>query len=206
MKIETTICSYLVSLTITLLFTSCMTRYDSTVKDIEGHEYQTLTIANQVWMAENLQVTRYRNGESIPNITDTAAWSASTSGAYCNYHNDTGNVAGHGRLYNWYAINDSRKLAPEGWHIPTDDEIATLVAWLEKNPATADTLKAHALAGYRHCNSGTYHTMGFNAYWWSATRSFEIYDWSARVFTGFADVQRNRYEARFGLAVRCIRD
>jgi hypothetical protein len=205
MKNETTICCCLLSIAITLLLTSCTT-HDNTVKDIDGHVYQTFIIGKQVWMAENLQVTRYRNGEAIPNITDTAAWTASTSGAYCNYNNDTGNVAGYGRLYNWHAINDKRKLAPEGWHIPTEEEIATLVALLEKNPPTADTLKVQALAGYRHCNGGTYHTLGFNGYWWSATRSFEIYDWSSRIFTGFADVQRNGYEAGFGFAVRCVRD
>jgi hypothetical protein len=205
MKNETTICCCLLSIAITLLLTSCTT-HDNTVKDIDGHVYQTFIIGKQVWMAENLQVTRYRNGEAIPNITDTAAWTASTSGAYCNYNNDTGNVAGYGRLYNRHAINDKRKLAPEGWHIPTEEEIATLVALLEKNPPTADTLKVQALAGYRHCNGGTYHTLGFNGYWWSATRSFEIYDWSSRIFTGFADVQRNGYEAGFGFAVRCVRD
>ena len=131
MKNETIICSCLLSIAITLLPTGCTT-HDNMVKDIDGHVYKTITIGKQVWMAENLQVTRYRNGEAIPNITDTAAWSASASGAYCNYNNDTGNVAGYGRLYNWHAINDKRKLAPEGWHIPTDEEIATLVSLLEK--------------------------------------------------------------------------
>jgi uncharacterized protein (TIGR02145 family) len=206
MKYLTITCSYLLSLAIALLFTCCIATNDNAVKDVDGHIYQTITIGKQVWMAENLQVTRYRNGEPVQHITDTAVWSACTTGAYCNYNNDTGHVAGNGRLYNWHAIHDSRTLAPEGWHIPTDEEIATLVTWLEKNPATADTLKVQGLAGYRHCNGGTYHTMGFNGYWWSANRSFEIYDWSPRVFTGFADVQRNRYEAGYGLAVRCVKD
>jgi uncharacterized protein (TIGR02145 family) len=189
------------------LFTCCETdNSHNLVTDIDGNVYRTLTVGKQIWMAENLQVTRYRNGEPIPVITDTAAWSVCTSGAYCNYNNDTGKVASYGRLYNWHAINDSRKLAPEGWHIPTDEEITTLIAWLEKDTAATDKLKVNGLAGYRHCNGGTYHTLGFNGYWWSATRSFEIYDWSPRIFTGFADVQRNRYEAGYGLAVRCVKD
>lgn len=206
MKNEYTHCSYALLMAIALLFTCCTTSNNNTVRDIDGHEYPIITIGKQIWMAENLRVTRYRNGDTIPLITDTAAWSACTKGAYCNYNNDTGNIATHGRLYNWHAINDSRKIAPEGWHIPTDEEIATLVAWLEKDTASADTIKAKGLSGYRHCQGGTYHTRGFNGYWWSAGRSFEIYAWSPRLFTGFADVQRNRYEGSYGLAVRCVKD
>jgi uncharacterized protein (TIGR02145 family) len=206
MKNKYTGCGYLLSLTIALLFTGCTTSNNNTVRDIDGHEYPTLTIGKQIWMVENLRVTRYRNGDTIPNITDTTAWSACTSGAYCNYNNDTRNVTGHGRLYNWFAVNDSRQIAPEGWHIPTDEEIATLVAWLEKDTTSADPLKAYGLSGYRHCFGGTYHTRGFNGYWWSVNRSFEIYDWSPRLFTGFADVQRNRYEGSYGLAIRCVKD
>lgn len=206
MKNEYPICSYVLSIAIALLFACCTTSNNNTVRDIDGHEYPTLTIGKQIWMAENLRVTRYRNGDAIPNITDTTAWNACTSGAYCNYNNDTRDVATHGRLYNWHAINDSRKIAPEGWHIPTDEEIATLVAWLEKDTNSADKIKANGLSGYRHCHGGTYHTRGFNGYWWSANRSFEIYDWSPRLFTGFADVQRNRYEAVYGLAIRCVKD
>lgn len=203
MKNEYTLCSYV--LPIALLFTCCTTSHNNTARDIDGHEYPILAIGKQIWMAENLRVTRYRNGDTISYITDTAAWSACTTGAYCNYNNDTGNVATHGRLYNWHAINDSRKIAPEGWHIPTDEEIATLVAWLAKDTTSAETIKAKGLSGYRH-RQGTYHTRDFNGYWWSNSRSFEIYAWSPRLFTGFADVQRNRYEGSYGLAVRCVKD
>lgn len=193
-------------LAIIILFTCCITNNNNTITDIDGHVYRTITIGKQIWMAENLRVTRYRNGDVIPNITDTTTWIAGTTGAYCNYNNDTSNVNSYGRLYNWYAINDNRKIAPEGWHIPTDEEITTLVAWQEKGTGNTDTIKANGLGGYRHCNSGSYHTRSFNGYWWSATRSFEMYDWSPRVFTGFADVQRNRDEAGYGLAVRCVKD
>ncbi|WP_207515350.1 fibrobacter succinogenes major paralogous domain-containing protein [Longitalea luteola] len=187
--------------------THCTTgKADNQVTDIDGHVYATVTIGNKVWMAENLRVTRYRNGDLIPHIEDTTAWSTSTTGAWCNYNNDAGNAAIYGRLYNWYAINDSRNIAPEGWHIPTDEEIAALISLLETKPAMAEIVKAKGLGGYRFCNGGSYHTIDFNGYWWSATRSYEIYDWSSRLFTGFADVQRNRYESNFGLAVRCVKD
>ncbi|THU40296.1 hypothetical protein FAM09_10540 [Niastella caeni] len=190
-----------------LLFTHCTTsKQDNTVTDIDGYEYRTITIGKQIWMAENLRVTRYRNGDTIPNITDTTAWSTCTSGAYCNYNNDASHSTGYGRLYNWHAINDSRKIAPAGWHIPTDEEIASLEAWLENNPAAAGKINTNGLGGYRFGSGGTYHTMGFNGYWWSASRSFEMYDWSPRLFTGFVDVQRNKEAVTYGLAVRCIKD
>jgi uncharacterized protein (TIGR02145 family) len=200
-------CFYTLLITIVFLFTDCQTNNgNNLVKDIDGNVYQTFTIGNKLWMAQNLRVTRYRNGDLIPRVPDPASWSTCTTGAYCHYNNDTSHVAAYGNLYNWYAINDSRNIAPEGWHIPTDEEIAALVALLETDPTSARTLKANGLAGYRYARGGTFHTMGFNGYWWSATRSYEIYDWSPRLFTGFADVQRNDYEARYGLAVRCVKD
>lgn len=176
------------------------------VTDIDGHAYRTITIGNKVWMAENLRATHYRNGDPVSHIPDTAGWRASTTGAYCDYNNDTGQVLTYGRLYNWYAINDKRNIAPEGWHIPTDEEIADLVSRLEKDAASAAKFKLNGLAGYRHFDGGTFHTRAFNGYWWSVTRSFETYDWSPRLFTGFADVQRNGYEGGYGLAIRCVKD
>jgi uncharacterized protein (TIGR02145 family) len=85
-----------------------------TVTDIDGNVYQTVKIGDQWWMADNLKVTHYRNGEPIPNVTDGSTWNSLDSGAYCNYDNDTGNVTTYGRLYNWYAVDDSRSIAPEG--------------------------------------------------------------------------------------------
>ena len=72
--------------------------------DIDGNVYQIVTIGTQVWMAENLKVTHYRNGDPIPNVTESATWEGLTTGAYCNYNNDVNNVATYGRLYNWYAV------------------------------------------------------------------------------------------------------
>ncbi len=88
--------------------------------DIDGNVYQIVKIGNQWWMAENLKVTHYRNGDAIPNVTNADQWIELATGAYCNYNNDTIHVASYGRLYNWYAVKDSRNIAPEGWHVPTD--------------------------------------------------------------------------------------
>ena len=93
-----------------------------TVTDYDGNVYQTVLIGDQCWMMENLKVTHYRNGDPIPHVTDGEIWSGLTSGAYCHYDNDEGNVSTYGRLYNWYAVEDSRNIAPDGWHVPTDTE------------------------------------------------------------------------------------
>jgi hypothetical protein len=203
--------NHFINLAIACFVLCLLTRCDSVkqnnqVTDIDGNAYRTIAIGNKVWMAENLRTTRYRNGDLITHIQDAAAWGASTSGAYCHYNKDTGHIVTDGRLYNWYAINDKKNIAPEGWHIPTEEEITALVSWFEKDTASAKIFKVHALAGYRSIDGGTFHTRRFNGYWWSATRSFEMYDWSTRLFTGFADIQRNGYEAGYGLAVRCVKD
>lgn len=76
---------------------------------------------------ENLKVTKYRNGEPIDNITDYVAWREHREGAYCWYDNDISNKAIYGALYNGYAVEDERLLAPKGWHIPTQVEWTTLI-------------------------------------------------------------------------------
>jgi len=84
------------------------------------------TICDQDWMVKNLDVSTYRNGDLIPEVTNASAWASLTTGAWCYYNNDPANGAIYGRLYNWYAVNDPRGLAPQGWHVPTDAEWTTL--------------------------------------------------------------------------------
>lgn len=91
-----------------------------TVTDIDGNVYKTVNISGQYWMAENLKVTRFRNGELIDNITSSDVWENLTTSAYCNYLNRIENAIEYGSLYNWYAVNDSRNIAPNGWHVPSD--------------------------------------------------------------------------------------
>jgi uncharacterized protein (TIGR02145 family) len=94
----------------------------TTVTDIDGNVYQLVKIGAQLWMAENLKVTHYRNGDAIPNVTDSLPWTNFNSGAYCDYENNTSYASDYGHLYNWYALKDTRGLAPEGWHVPSDDD------------------------------------------------------------------------------------
>ncbi len=91
-----------------------------TVTDIDGNVYTTVTIGTQVWLVENLKVTRYRNGDAIPNITDATQWANLSTGAYCNYNNDINNANIYGRLYNWQAVTDVRNIAPVGWLVQTE--------------------------------------------------------------------------------------
>jgi hypothetical protein len=102
--------------------TITFTTLDSNMTDIDGNIYRTIQIGDQVWMAENLKTTTYRDEVSIPKVTDNILWDTLTDGAYCNYNNDVSNVAIYGRLYNYYAIASSHYLAPEGWHIPSFHE------------------------------------------------------------------------------------
>lgn len=102
----------------------------TTVTDIDGNIYHTVTIGSQVWMVENLKVTRYRDGTAIPNITDGFQWSDLTTGAYCYYNNDASYNNTLGKLYNWHVVNNPKKIAPIGWHVPTNLEIQTLANYL----------------------------------------------------------------------------
>lgn len=91
-----------------------------TISDIDGNTYDIIKIGNQWWMAENLKVTHYQNGDPIPNVISSSDWVNLKTGAYCIYDNNFANVATYGRLYNWYAVVDKRNIAPKGWHVPTD--------------------------------------------------------------------------------------
>lgn len=103
------------------------------VTDIDGNVYQIVKIGDQWWMAENLKVTHYRNGEAILNITDNGEWSNLSTGAYCIRYNNSDNIDTYGLLYNWYAVDDSRNIAPTGWHVPSDEEFKILENYLIAN-------------------------------------------------------------------------
>ncbi|MBN1756137.1 fibrobacter succinogenes major paralogous domain-containing protein [bacterium] len=135
-----------------IYFSDTLERAMGAITDIDGNVYRIISIGSQVWMAENLKVTHYRNGTAIPNVTDATEWSNlddTETGAYCEYNNDPSNILTYGRLYNWYAVDDSRCLAPAGWHVPTDEEWKTLEIYLGMSPAEADSY------WYRGTNEGS---------------------------------------------------
>jgi len=103
-----------------------------TVTDIDGNVYKTVKIGSQVWMAENLRTTKYNDGTEIPNVIAYKNWESSSTGAYCCYWNSKNTKTKFGLLYNWYAVYTG-KLAPSGWHVPTDTEWTTLEKYLIAN-------------------------------------------------------------------------
>jgi uncharacterized protein (TIGR02145 family) len=102
-------------------------------KVIAIENIETVIIGNQEWATRNLDVTRYRNGDIIPEIKDYYQWLSSTKGAWCYYNNDSKNGDTYGKLYNWYAVKDPRGLAPEGFHIPSENEWRDLRNYLNGN-------------------------------------------------------------------------
>lgn len=100
--------------TITFNFMPCI--------DGDGNNYPVVQVGEQIWMGENLRTTKLNDGTEIPNITKDSDWGALTTRGYCWANNDAANKSPYGGLYNWYAVNTG-KLAPKGWHVPTDKEL-----------------------------------------------------------------------------------
>jgi uncharacterized protein (TIGR02145 family) len=96
-------------------------KFGNGVTDIDGNKYKTVIIGNQEWMAENMKVSKYNDGTTIPNITDSLQWFDVKSGAWCNYKNLDSNGVNYGKLYNWYVIS-TQKICPTGWHVPTQKD------------------------------------------------------------------------------------
>lgn len=118
-----------------------------TVEDIDGNVYQTVRIGDQWWMSENLMTTHYRNGDEIPDVQSYSDWGTLVSGALVSHGNDQSNINTYGALYNGYAVLDNRGLAPEGWHIPTEEEWLELAEFLETFPVhEADLIHYFELA------------------------------------------------------------
>jgi len=114
---------------------------------------QTVTIGNQVWMTKNLDVSTFRNGDPIPQAKTATEWEAAGENkqpAWCYYDNDPANGAKYGKLYNWYAVNDLRGLAPAGYHIPSDVEWTQLTDFLGSEASK----KMKSTSGWKSYTSG----------------------------------------------------
>ena len=205
----------------------------ASVTDIDGHTYKTILIGSQVWMAENLKVTHYRNGESIGSGYADNAWSMLSSGAYGNYPGAIGSFEIH-KLYNWYAVVDKRELAPEGWHIPTDEEWKVLERYLGMSRTAASkaewrgTYEGAKLKstngwnnnnngnnssgfsalpiGYRNCGNGHYNEMHNTSYFWSTTEKDSTRAWCRKLYHSYSNIYRSSLEKGNGFSVRCIKD
>ena len=190
----------------------------TTVTDIDGNVYATIVIGDQVWMAENLKVTKYRNGLSITDV-----WPVDGSEA---------NVDTYGRLYSWYEVNKhvteddpDYNIAPEGWHVPTDAEWTELKNYLNNNghPGTEGTVLKSTSGWYNNGNgtdnygftglpagyrnfSGSFDYMGTNATFWSASEYDTSYAWYRSLGYNNSGIYRTYYYEKYGFSVRCVRD
>lgn len=184
--------------------------------------YQTVTIGSQIWMQKNLNVCKYRNGDDIPQVTDPNQWAYLTTGAWCYYVNNTENGPVYGKLYNWYAVNDPRGLAPAGYHVSNNTEWGILVTYLGGESAAGGKMKATALwnipntddtnssgfsglpGGFRN-GAGTFYYIGTNGYWWSSTEYSTALAWFHGLFSSEGLV--GSYPSKTnGFSVRCLRD
>lgn len=196
-----------------------------------------VTICNQVWAIKNLDVTTYSDGTVIPQVTDPTAWANLTTGAWCYYNNDASNNATYGKLYNWYAVAGiydaaslanptlRKKLAPTGYHVPTDAEWTTLTTCLGGESIAGGKMKETGTAHWYYPNQDATNSSGFTGlpggyrhgiesffyfrligYWWSSSE----YD---STYARFRDLNCNdgmAYRAYtykiHGFSVRCLRD
>jgi len=137
--------------------------FTTLLADIDGNIYNTVTIGTQKWMAENLRTSRYRNGNLITNVISPSDWATKTTGVFSSYGNNTSNLSTYGYLYNWYAVTDTRYIAPTGWHIPTVTEWNTMIAYLGgmsvAGPLLMETGNTHWTGNFA---AGT-NTSGFTA-------------------------------------------
>jgi len=199
---------------------------DSSIIDVDGNVYHSILIGSQIWMVENLKTTKYRNGDLIPNDSSNSAWANSTTGAYCNYNNDSRNSENYGRLYNWYAVNDSRGLAPDGWRVATDADWTVLTDLLGGESVAGGKLKETGTVHWGNPNNGATNEVGFSALpggyranfeayiglnsigsWWTSTASSASEGWARGIFNDAVNVDRGGYyEKKMGFSVRCIKD
>jgi uncharacterized protein (TIGR02145 family) len=192
----------------------------------DSKTYNTVLIGTQCWFKENLNATTYLNGDAIPDVTDNTAWTNLTTGAYCNYDNDANNANTYGRLYNWFAVNDSRKLCPVGSHVPTETEWVTLIDYVGGSSVAGGHLKEAGTAhwsspNYKADNSsgftalpggnllyniGTFFGLGSNALFWNSTEYNASYARYRYLDYNTGGVIGQYIGKTYGFSVRCIKD
>ena len=203
--------------------------------DQDGNMYKTISIGTQEWMAENLKVSHYQNGDTIAVVTDNTSWIGLSTGGTCWYNNDSATYdCPYGKLYNWYAVTDARNLCPVGWHVPSDAEWNTLIGYLDPmyyqgvsgtqsntaggkmkstgtqywgapNVADNGSGLSGMPSGFRYGNGST-SLAGSNASWWSATQNNTFNAWFRYVYGGSAGVSRGMNSKAYGYSVRCVKD
>jgi uncharacterized protein (TIGR02145 family) len=197
--------------------------------DMEGNTYKTIRIGTQTWMAENLKVTKYRNGDLI-DTTDpvTLDIAGETSPKHqWPYEGNESNVATYGRLYTWYAITDNRGICPDGWRVPNDTDWLTLihflggdsvagrklkemgnVHWIGSNSDVTNETGFTAIPGGHRWANGTFSALGTDGSWWSQSEneSNTIFAGNLRMNYFWNSISRDPEKKCFGCSVRCIKE
>ena len=181
-----------------------------TVVDVDGNIYRTVEIGDQVWMAENLRTTRLNDGQSILYEPDSSDWAGLRAPGYCWPNNDPSNKDDYGGLYNWYAV-DTGKLAPIGWHVPTDDEWRILADYLGGESVAGGTLKE---IGFSVCWAGERTHEGnfiffddIEKYWTVTEGGWHPTDVWYHVITELeSELGRSSHPKGCGHSVRCVKD
>jgi uncharacterized protein (TIGR02145 family) len=219
-----------------LLFVGvCNSQTTGTITDSrDGKVYKTVVIGNQTWMAENLNVATFRNGDPIPEAKTDEEWikaGKNKQPAWCYYNNDPKNGHKYGKLYNWHAVNDKRGLAPEGWNIPSQDDWSILVeylgglelagqkmqstnGWFENKNGTNESGFLGLPSGSRR-TIGEFWFIGENCVWWSSIENDLfgysekenklISAWGWTLDFNYGLVGYDGNKAE-GLSVRCLKD
>lgn len=182
-------------------------------------------IGDQIWMTENLNVDQFRNGDLIPHARTAEEWIEARRNrqpAWSYYNNDPAMGEKYGKLYNWYAVNDSRGLAPEGWKIPSNADWAKLAEYLggfgeagikmkntrgwDDNGNGTNKSGFSALPGGERCDHGFFSYLGIMGFWWSSSEDDNINAWYFTLSGDEDDIERDSEHKAFGFSVRCIKD
>lgn len=194
--------------------------------DVDGvAAIPSIIIGTQRWMTTNLNVSRYRNGDKIPQVKNAAAWAGLTTGAWCYYNNDPATGAIYGKLYNWYAVNDPRGLAPAGFHVPSNEEWTTLITflggqgvaggamketgtvhWTTPNTDATNSSVFTGLPGGFRFNDGAFILIRDYGYWWSSTESESNLAWYRSLVHDGGLIGGFYHFKVDGLSVRCLRN
>jgi uncharacterized protein (TIGR02145 family) len=203
--------------------------FQNNMSDIDGNTYKTVQIGTQVWMAENLKVSKYNDGSTVPNVTEDSIWEYNKTGASAYYNNDVANNVKYGKLYNWFAVskttNNNKNICPTGWHVPTDAEWTVLTDYLGGADVAGGKMKEvgttnwgspntdatnislfTGLPGGNRRGGGSFDLAGELGVWWSATQ----YDSSSaryRYLMNYSSLVDSSFDSKKkGLSVRCVRD
>lgn len=195
-------------------------KYTSQIIDVDSNIYKTITIGTQEWMAKNLNVEHYQNGDAIPQVQDNEKWNNLTTGGWCYYENKTENGKIYGKLYNRYAILDKRGITPKGWHIPSKKEWIKLIDFLGGDSLAGRKMKVSTFsnellsnesgfsavpAGIRTSQGYFYKGYSFHTNDWVATWGqvspliIELSEYSSEVSFNYS----NKTD---GYSVRCVKD